>query len=207
MTREIFSENEFLPNTPPEQLITVVERLRDLNFYAPVLVDTFLEQVNDETLVADMDRRYSFFAVGGRIKDHPQGYIRLNWSRYASPDLLKMQISLFSQRADKGRERDSLIYGEGHYGGLTVESNGKAFGPIASYAGDGKWNQETISNLTISFYSLRTTIAPTNPSKNFNYWLLSQFVPDLLENKVAPFANIPREEMTGSVIIDDPEPD
>ena len=131
--------------------------------------------------------------------------IRLWWGTSVSRDALKMEISDFYSD-DKEYQRDSLIYGEGHRSRLTVESNGSAFGAFAGYVGDGKWEQETISNLTLSFYPSRLQIAPTNPS-NLDYWLLTKFVPDFLENKVAPLANIPRREMTGSVIINDPEPD
>lgn len=205
MKKENFSEDEFSFNALPEQLIAVTEQLRGRSFYAPVLIDTFFEQVEAESLVAKKDWRYGFCSIGGRIKDHPRGYIRLWWETNSSPDQLKMEISVFNPK-DKENERDSLIYGEGHQSKLTIESNGKAFAAFAGYIGDSKWEQETISNLTVSFYPSRWQVAPTNPSESFTYWLLTRFVPDFLENKVAPLAHVPREEMTGSVIIDDPEP-
>ena len=124
----------------------------------------------------------------------------------ADVDKLKMAISLLRPKS-REKERESLIYSEGHMNRLTIESAGERFGAFSSFKGDNKWDQEVVSDLRMSFDPSRWLLAPTNPSDNFDYWLLTQFIPDFLKNNVAQIANVPVEKMTGSITTGDPEGD
>lgn len=206
MSKEGLHPEEFDYNATIEQARQAIDHLRQRSFYASVLIDTFLEGTEEDSWVTAVDDRYKFFAVGARIKSQPDGLFVLKWGTYADKYQVKLDIDRFPSMP-KERLRDELIYGEYLSNRLSITSDGRAPGMFTGFRGDGKWDQDTKSNLTISFYPSRWEVAPANPEDNFNWWVLNQFVPRFLQERVAPVARVPREELSGSIVIDDPEGD
>ena len=202
--RESF-EGRFHPDATSEEIKSVAEELKERSFYAGALVDTFFGEVDPGSIVADTDTRWRSHTVGGRIIGVPQGVMRLTWSDLASVHALSLKISVAPERT-REKERERILEDGNYRNRATIESNGKSPGMFATPNEDGTWTQEVIDGLTISFYPSRWPIAPTDPSRNFDYWLLTNFVPRFLNDTIAPLARIPRKEMTGEVIISDPEP-
>jgi len=203
MGAEILDEG-FNPYAELEQIRAGADRVKERSFYSRVLVDTFFGEVDPSTVVTAREDVYLNYVIGGRIKDAPKGTMRLEWSDSHNKKSVKLIIAQAPER-DKDEERAALLHDGRYYFPHTIESNGESAGMFSYPNEDGTWTQEVVDSLTFSFYPTRMGIAPANPDENFNYWLLTDFVPRFLNERVAPLATVPLQEMTGKITISNPE--
>src|SRR5437588_627828 len=97
MGSQEFSEQAFTPDLTPQQVRNLTERLRGRSFYAPVVIETFFDTVQEDSLVAADDHYNRRYAVGGRIAKHPDAYLRLSWSTLSDVTALRLEVSRLSR--------------------------------------------------------------------------------------------------------------
>ncbi|KKR80866.1 MAG: hypothetical protein UU73_C0002G0150 [Candidatus Daviesbacteria bacterium GW2011_GWA1_41_61] len=186
--------------------------LRKVNFYSPVLVDTFLLDIDPDTVIARrgrFSRDDEYYTIGGKIMDRACGYmillgdlsseLRLKlvaWKHWGNTSKGELGEVLFNDRPSNG----------GYKGRVTLSSNGRRL------TGKERFGQlreaEIISGLSLEYYPERWNllpIDPSNPQQFFDWWIISEFLPRFLKGRVNPLAHVPMKEMQGWVkVSDDP---
>ena len=200
MERKDF-ERYFTDNSPVTDLSgDFLRSVKETSFYAAILVDAFLEEVDMDTVVVACtdyaDGRLRRYAIGAKIRDMDQGYLTLIGGLSEQLDLV---ISLWKPWSETTKEefKEKLFErGLGHRNRVHITSDDNREGgmevPIK-----GHRRRLVTSDLRIEFYPERWRLVPDRQiDKSLDVWILTSFVPRFIEDRAKPLANIPQREMS-----------
>lgn len=202
MTERLLRED--FPEQPSEEQIRgILKKIKERNFYASVLVDTFFDEADPKSIVAGFKEPHGrpFYAIGARMEGYEGGFMRIGGS--ALLDRVTLKIS-FYRKEDKESDRKGLFDEDlwsGHRPRLYIESGDKSHGGMERFGSERQVLTE--SDLEISFATERWPLAPQAVSSDFDKWLLTDFVPRFIKDKVEPYANVPYEEMSSWVEVEE----
>lgn len=192
--KERVRREDFPQKPSEEETRNALQKIKEKSFYSSVLVNTFLTEVDPKSIVMGWDEPYSrpHYAVGGRMKEHQNGYMRITGNALLSGVSL---IISWRNESDEDSDREDLF--ENHHNRIYIQSSDNSQGGFERF---GEKREVLIqSDLKISFATERWPLAPSAIASDFDKWLITNFLPRLIREQVEPAANVPHEEMSSWV--------
>lgn len=189
---------DHLDKSTGESIEASLNTLKKTSFYAHVPITAFQQETDQSTIVTDRSDIYGDFAIGAKLKERDDGYLRLTgnlqttnlqlilsqWERWDNVGSDRLKESLLHRPNGWFSSQDFVIISsdDSRHTGLSI--------PIK-----GNEKIQIQSDLRFEFAIGRWQIAPCDPERSFLWWTITKFIPKFMEEYVAPFADIPPQEM------------
>lgn len=188
-----------LDKSAGESIEASLNTLKETSFYAHVLVTAFQKETDPSTTVTDYIDRWREFAIGAKLKERDDGYLRLTGNLQTTN--LKLILSQWGNWNDVGsdRLRESLFHQSNNfwsgYQDFVIISSDDSRHTGLSIPIKGNEKIQIQSDLRFEFAIGRWQIAPCDPERSFLWWTIAKFIPKFMEEYATPCANVPQQEM------------